>query len=118
MRIVRDDDIREFVDENGDKLVTLAKVRKRDYDKRQQMIIDMADVNMADPTKPTIDSLKIDQQAINEFMFKTVAQKFVIAGQEITGDALLDTYRNLDVDSGNWVDNCIAEVWNEVPKKN
>jgi hypothetical protein len=78
----------------------------------------MANVDMTDPTKPKIDSMKLDQQAINEFMFQTVVKKMIIGGEEITGDALLDTYRNLDVDSGNWVDQCIAEVWNEVPKKN
>jgi len=120
MRIVRDEDLREFVDENGDKLITLTKVRKRDYDRRQQLIIEMANVDMTDPTKPKIADFKIDQSKINEFMFQTVAKKMIIGGQEITDEALLETYRNLDKESGEWVDRCVTEIWGETEtaKKN
>lgn len=120
MRIIKDDEVREFVDENGDKLITLARVRKRDYNKRNQLIVEMAHVDMTNPTTPQITDIKIDQQKINEFMFQAVARKMIIGGQEITGDALLETYRNLDRESGEWVDKCIAEVWGETEaaKKN
>jgi hypothetical protein len=113
MRVIGDSDIREFVDENGDKFITLAKIRKKDYDARNQLILEMSNIDITNPAKPTISDIKIDPIKINIFMFKAVAKKMIINGQEIEGEALLETYSNLDQKSGEWIDKCVAEVWGE-----
>lgn len=113
MKTIKNDVTREFIDESGDRLITLIGPRKRDYDQREQVILDMAKIDFTTNQTPTLEGMKIDQAKINEVMFKAVAKKMIIAGEEFEGDALMEIYNSLDKESGDWVASCIKNVWGE-----
>lgn len=113
MKLVNENDMRTFTDPDGDQFLTLRAPKKRHLDRRDNMIINMADIDMKDPNKPEIKDIKLDQGELNKYMFTAVARKLVIGGEEITGEKLVETYLNMEGESGQWIDTCIAEVWGE-----
>jgi hypothetical protein len=118
MRIISDDDLRTFTDPNGDQLITLRKARKKDWD--DYMALVMRYVEAGDPTNPKSVKFKdgFNPAELTRFMFQRVARKMIINGTEYTGDAMLKIYEQLDPESAEWVDKCIAEVWERPDEKN
>jgi hypothetical protein len=113
VKLVYETETRTFTDAEGDQLITLRAPKKRHLDKRDNLIINMANIDIKDPNNPTVSDIKIDQSVINEFMFKAVARKMVIGGVEISGEKLIETYLDLAGESGTWIDTCITEIWGE-----
>jgi len=118
MRIITEDDLREFVDKDGDKLITLKKARKKDWD--DYLELTMKYVDTIDPTNPKNIKFKdgFKPTELTRFMFQRVARKLIINGTEYTGDAMLKIYEQLDPESAAWIDQCIAEVWDRPDEKN
>jgi len=108
MRLITEDDLREFTDPDGDKLITLRKARKKDLDDLASLLLQMG-VNADAKDMKALKGLNIAE--LNLFMLRRVARKLIIGGKEYTGEDLIKAYQQLDPESAAWVDKCIQEVW-------
>lgn len=118
MKIITDDDLKEFIDADGDKLITLRKARKKDWDEYMALVLKY--VEAGDPTNPKTVKFKegFNPADLTLFMFERVAKKLIIDGREYTGEEMIKVYQSLDPESADWIDRCIAEVWERPMEKN
>jgi len=133
VRIIRDSDTVEYVDESGDKLVLLSAPRQRDVESSDLIERDEAmgqmqalkksgidtDAFMADAKKDR-DALEAAKEAVKtslpaakvrEFRLKSLGIRLVIGGENIGGEAIVTSYRDMDPISAAWIDKCVGETW-------
>ena len=128
MHIVTDADAVEFIDGTGDKLVLRSAPRQRDVEasddlERSEAFAAIAalkdagvdtDAVMADAGPEAIAKATEDAAVpakVRELRLKLLAVKLVIGGENIGGEAIVKSYRDMDAESAAWIDAKVAQVW-------
>lgn len=133
MKIITDNDTREFLDTDGDKLVLLASVRHRDAIKREEMESTEALESLKGLGMGMKDAIAMERElspeeraaalerrsaekgehspAVRRFMLSVVAIRLTVAGQEYGGNAIVDQYDRMDPASAKWIDEQVDLVW-------
>jgi hypothetical protein len=126
MRVIRDTDTVEFVDESGDKLVLLEAPRQRD-------VMAVVEIEREDAftqieglkrmgfdvdalMKQAKDADKTDEKAetsakVHIARLRALAVALYLNGDRLGGDAIVKSYGDMDPASVAWVDAKVAEVW-------
>jgi hypothetical protein len=128
MRVIRDTDTVEFVDESGDKLVLLEAPRQRDVlaceaieqedafaqlENLRRMGFDVdALIKQARESDVKRDERDADVSAkVRAKRLEVLAVALIVGGDRVGGKAIAEAYGSMDASSAAWVDAKVAEVW-------
>lgn len=118
MRLIDESDLEEHTDESGDRLYCLPSPRRVDVLKRSSIYAATAgrsittDENGVPKIDPNLNIGSLDLVKLAEHKFASVVIKAQVGDNVVEGkNYLLDFYRKLDEDSGEWVDDVVDKVW-------
>jgi len=124
MRLVSLNDTVEFTDDNGDKLICLKEPRWRHHRELQDFILQNATkyAGLVELFKSLgvkeVPNNTPDTPEVQEFKFRAVAVAMVIGGEKITdSERLLQIYNDASIETANWINECVAKVWEQDVKK-
>jgi len=132
MKVIRDSDVVEFVDDSGDKLILLECPRQRDVMRGEDLASEEAIAGLSKIKALGMDTDKMlaDAQAnpetfaaaqsnvettvppkVRRFRLEVLGIRLVVGGESFGGKAVLEQYDDMARASAAWVDEKVSRVW-------